>query len=755
MSILGNRVLRTEDPKFLTVGGSYTADLDDPLLDGALHVTYVRSMVAHGTITGIELDEARNAPGVVGVYAAADLGDVPMLPLAVPMLNPLQARPILAVDRVRFVGEPIAVIVSETPEAGADAAEMVWADIDFLPAVITPEDALAGETLLFDEVGSNISLELMFGEDDAAFDDCEVVVDGHFVNQRVAGCPLEVRSAAAVWDEGRLVHFGSTQAPHGVKATLQEWYSLGDADVRVKTPDVGGGFGPKIGAYPEEVLLGWLARETGRPVRWTETRSENMVGMGHGRGQWQDVKIGGTRDGRVQAYRLNLVQDSGAYPALGAFLSFMTRVMTSGVYDIPTIQFNARSIVTNTTPTVAYRGAGRPEATAAIERAMDLFAAEIGMDPAEVRRKNLISKDAFPFTTPTDTVYDVGDYERSLDLALEAAGYDKLRADQARRRTAGDTHQLGIGVSVYVEVTAGPTPGEEFGRVVVHPDGSATAYTGSSSHGQGHDTSFAMLVTDTLGIPLEKVTVSHGDTDLVARGVGTFGSRSLQLGGSAIHEASGLVLDKARELAADLLEADPSDIELDPASGAFHVAGTPAVSRSWAEVATAAGADGIAAETDFKSESPTFPFGAHVAVVEVDTQTGDVELVRMVTCDDAGTILNPMLVEGQRHGGIAQGVAQALYEFMQYDEDGNPVTGNLADYTMISATELPSFELVSMETPTPLNPLGAKGIGESGTIGSTPAVQSAVCDALAGFGVRHVDMPCTPERVWRAIEAAG
>ena len=755
MSILGNRVLRTEDPTFLTVGGTYTADLDDPLLEGALHVTYVRSMVAHGTITGIDLDEARQAPGVVAAYSAADLADMPLLPLAVPLLDPRHARPVLAIDRVRFVGEPLAVIVSETPEAGADAAESVWADIDFLPAVLTPEDALEGETLLFEDVGNNISLDLSFGEDDAPFDDCEVVVEGTFLNQRVAGCPLEVRSAAATWADGRLVHFGSTQAPHGVKSTLQEWYGLDEDRVRVKTPDVGGGFGPKIGAYPEEVLLGWLARELGRPVRWTETRSENMVGMGHGRGQWQTVKIGGDRDGTVKAYRLNLVQDSGAYPALGAFLSFMTRTMTSGVYAIPEIQFNAKSIVTNTTPTVAYRGAGRPEATAAIERAMDLFAAEIEMDPAEVRRANLIPADAFPFTTPTDTVYDVGDYERSLDLVLDAAGYDDLRAEQAERRQSGDPVQLGIGVSVYVEVTAGPQPGGEYGRVVVNPDGTATAYTGSSGHGQGHDTSFAMLVTDKLGIPLEDVTVIHGDTDLIPRGVGTFGSRSLQLGGSAIHEASGLVADKARELAAELLEADPADVELDRASGTFHVAGTPAVSKSWGDVAAAAGDDGIVAETDFQSTSPTFPFGAHVAVVEVDTETGMVRLRRMVTCDDAGTVLNSLIVEGQRHGGIAQGVAQALYEHMQYDEDGNPVTGNLADYTMISATELPPFELVTMETPTPLNPLGAKGIGESGTIGSTPAVQSAVCDALAGLGVRHVDMPCTPERVWEAIRSAG
>ena len=753
MSILGNRVLRTEDPKFLTVGGSYTADLDDPLLDGALHVTYVRSMVAHGAITSIDVEEARNAPGVVGVFTGADV-DLPLMPLAIPLLNPLHARPAIATDRVRFVGEVVAAIVAETPQAGADAAELVWPEIDFLPVVLTPDDALAGDTLLFDETENNISLDLSFGEDDAPFEACDVVVEEELHNQRVAGCPLEVRSAAATWDGDRLVQFVSTQAPHGVKATLCEWYGLDEGSVRVVAPDVGGGFGPKIGAYPEEALLGWLAKQVGRPVRWTETRSENMVGMGHGRGQWQTVKIGGTRDGKVTAYRLNLVLDSGAYPALGAFLSFMTRSMTNGVYDIPEIQFNAKSIVTNTTPTVAYRGAGRPEATAAIERAMDLFAGEIGMDPAEVRRKNLIPADAFPYTTPTETVYDIGDYERSLDLALEAAGYDDLRAEQSRRRESGDALQLGIGVSVYVEVTAGPQAGEEFGRVEVHPDGSATAYTGASSHGQGHDTSFAMLVTDALGIPLEKVTISHGDTDQVAKGVGTFGSRSLQLGGSAIHQASGMVVDKARALAADLLEADPADVELDIATGAFHVAGAPAVSRSWSEVAAAAGDEGISAETDFAADSPTYPFGAHVAIVEVDTETGLARLVRMVTCDDAGTVLNPLIVEGQRHGGIAQGVAQALYEHMQYDDEGNPVTANLADYTMISATELPSFELVTMETPTPLNPLGAKGIGESGTIGSTPAVQSAVCDALSPLGIRHVDMPCTPERIWQAIESA-
>lgn len=737
----------------MTVGGSYTADLDEPELEGTAYVTYVRSMVAHGTIGSIDTDEARNAPGVIAVYTAEDLGDLPDLPLALPMLPPTMTRPPLAKGKVRFVGEPLAAIVSETPQAGADAAEMVWADIDFLDPVITPEQALAGETLLYD-TDSNVCLEFAFGEDDAPFDECEVVIEADFVNQRVAACPLEGRSAAATWQDGRLIFFSATQAPHGVKNGLATYFGLDDKELWVRIPDVGGGFGAKTGVSAEEMLLPWFSRQLGRPMRWVETRTENMLAMGHGRAQWQSIKLGGTRDGKVKAFRNNVVQDAGAYPGFGAVLPFMTRMMASGVYDIPEVQFNSRSIVTNTASVTAYRGAGRPEATAAIERAMDMYAAEIGMDPVEVRRANLIAADAFPYTTKTDAVYDVGDYEGALDRVLAAAGYEDLRAEQARRREAGDPMLLGIGTSIYVEVTAGPTGGAEYGRVEVNSDGSATAYTGSSSHGQGHDTSFAMLVAEQTGIPFEKISVVHGDTDLIPRGEGTMGSRSLQLGGSAIHDASRQVVDKAKELAANLLEADPADVVLDPGLGHFHVTGTPAVARSWSEVAAAAGDEGLKAEVDFQAERPTFPFGAHVAVVEIDSETGLVRLVRMITCDDAGTIINPLLVDGQRHGGIAQGVAQAIYEEARYDEDGNPVTTNFADYTMISAAELPSFELVNMETPTPLNPLGAKGIGESGSIGSTPAVQSAVVDALSHLGIRHVDMPATPEVVWSAINNA-
>jgi carbon-monoxide dehydrogenase large subunit len=755
VSIFGNRVPRVEDPKLLTVGGTYVADVRVPELDGAAHVTYVRSTNAHARIVSLDVDEARQAPGVLGVFTAADL-DLGPLPAGSPMYNAAMTRPLLADGVVRFVGEPVAVIVSERPEQGADAVELVWPDYDPLPVVVDPFDARRDEVVVHEAAGTNVIVDLAFGRTDDLFDGCEVVVTHDLVNQRLAAVPLETRSAATAWVDGRLVQWASTQHAHGVRDRLAGLYGLDAAQVRVIAPDVGGGFGAKIGVYPEELLLGWLARKVGRPVRWTETRSENMVGLGHGRGQHQTIEIGGGRDGRVEAYRLTILQDGGAYAEMGAILPYLTRMMAPGTYAIPKVEVNATAVTTNTTSTVAYRGAGRPEATAAIERAMDLFAAEIGMDPAEVRRVNLIPADAFPWTTATGTTYDVGDYERALDLALDHAGYDALRTEQARRRAAGEVRQLGIGVSLYVEVTAGPTAGGEHARVVVETDGSATVYTGSSAHGQGHHTAFATLASAELGIPMEQIVVIHGDTDLVERGEGTMGSRSLQLGGSAVHEASVGVVERARQLAADVLEANPDDIVLDKDAGRFQVAGSPTIGRTWAELSVHAtdSGDPLAVIADFQASQPTFPFGAHVAVVEVDTETGRVELRRHIAVDDAGRILNPLLADGQRHGGIAQGAAQALLEEVRYDPDGNPITSNLADYPAISAMELPSFELVAMETPTPVNPLGAKGIGESGTVGATPAVQSAVCDALAHLGVRHVDMPATPERVWRAIESA-
>jgi carbon-monoxide dehydrogenase large subunit len=484
-----------------------------------------------------------------------------------------------------------------------------------------------------------------------------------------------------------------------------------------------------------------------------------MMVLGHGRAQVQYLTIGGNRDGKVTHYQLRVIQDSGYYVEYGTVLApFMTLPMASAVYDIPNIECQSTSVVTNTALTTAYRGAGRPEATAAAERAMDLFAAEIGMDPAEVRRKNLIAKFHEPHTTAVGQTYDVGDYEGALDKALAAAGYTDLRAEQARRREAGDVRQLGIGVSTYVEITGGVGTGEH-ARIEVLDDGRAIVYTGTSGHGQGHLTAWSMLAHEQTGIPMDQIDVVWGNTDLVPEGSGTSGSRSLQQGGNAVFLAAADLVDKAKAVAAHLLEADDADIVLDKDSASFHVSGTPSISKTWADLAVAAKTDpelpeGLAHAAYYAVSGATFPFGSHVAVVEVDTETGQVRHLRHVACDDAGTVLNPMLLEGQIHGGVAQGTAQALMEEVRYDSDGNPVTSNLADYAFISAAELPSVEVIHMETPTFINALGAKGIGESGTIGSTPAVQSAVIDAVSHLGVRHIDMPCTAQRVWQAIQAA-
>ena len=750
MSILGNRVVRREDEKFLTSGGTYVDDLPLP---GAAHVVYVRSTMAHGRILSVDVAEARGAPGVLAVFTGADVDLAPVSPM-MPMINAAMARPWLAVDKVRFVGEPVAVVVAETRAEAVDAAELVIVDIDPLGAVIDLETADDGP-LLFDEAGTNVAFDMSamlgFAPTDDFFAGCDTVVRQRIVNQRVAPCPLEVRAAAASWgDDGRLTQWASTQAPNSLQGQIAGALGIEAAQVRVVAPDVGGGFGAKAAMYPEEQLLGWIARRVGRPVRWVETRSESMLTLGHGRGQVQIVELGGNSVGDLLALRVTLLQDCGAYPALGAFLPMMTRMMASGTYAIPKVEFGAKSLVTNTCPTVAYRGAGRPEATAAIERTIDVLAAEIGVDPAEVRRRNLVGSDRFPFTTPTGTNYDSGDYPKAFQLALAAAGYDKLREEQQRRRNEGHIHQHGIGLATYVEIT-NPLPGAEYGGVEITPTGRAVIRAGTFSHGQGHATSFAMIVADRLGIDMDDIDFVQGDTDEIRAGQGTMGSRSLQTAGPALREASAHVVDRGRELAAQLLEAAPADVVLDPATGRFHVTGTPSIAKSWAEVAMAAGDEGLRSDIDFTPQGPSFPFGAHVAVVDVDTETGQVTLERLVAVDDSGTILNPLITEGQRHGGIAQGVAQALMEEMTYDADGNPVTANLADYAMISACELPSFELVPMETPTPLNELGAKGIGESGTIGSTPAVQNAVVDALAHLGVRHIDMPLTAERVWRAI----
>jgi carbon-monoxide dehydrogenase large subunit len=755
VSILGTRVLRVEDPKFLTTGGVYADDLRDPRLAGAGHVTYVRSVMAHGRIT-VDASAAREQPGVIAVFTSEDVADLDPPPPPMPFIAPPLARPWLARDVVRYVGEPIAAIVTEERYQGEDAAELVSVDYEPLPTVVDPRAAVTDEVVLHPAHGSNTALSFELGDPTGLFDGCEVVVRREITNQRVAPVPLEVRSAACAWgQDGRLTFWASTQSPHGARDFIATALKLEPDTVHFITPDVGGGFGAKFSVSTEDLLLAVLAQRLGRPMRWVETRTENMLAMGHGRAQLQTVTIGGKRDGTVEAYSLEILQDSGAYPHFGAVLPFLTQMMSTGVYDIPKVAVRSKSVATNTAPVVAYRGAGRPEATAAIERAMDLFAAEVGVDPVEVRRRNLWPPEAFPVTTPAGATYDSGEYAKALQAVLDAAGYDELRAEQKRRRDTGDRKALGIGLSVYVEITGGPEAGEEFARVNVKPDGSVVVYTGTSPHGQGHSTSFAMIAADELGVPVEKVTVVHGDTDLVARGGGTGGSRSLQLGGSAVHKGSIETVEKARDVAADMFEAAAGDIVLDKSRGGFSVTGSPDEFRSWADVAANADAEhGLIVDTDFHAEGATFPFGAHLALVEVDLDTGQPRLLRVVTVDDAGPVLNPVIVEGQRHGGIAQGVSQALFEEVRYDEDGNPQSTNLADYAFPSAAELPDFELVDMATRSPHNPLGVKGIGEAGTIGATPAAQNAVVDAVAHLGVRHIEMPTTPERVWQAIREA-
>ncbi len=627
MSIMGTRVLRKEDPKFLTEGATYTADISHPKLKGAVHAHFVRSTMAHATILEIDTSEAASQPGVLAVYTAQDIPEsVAPAPVMVPVFPPsMMHRPHLATGSVRFVGEPVAVVVAETPAQAADAADLVFVDYEPLPAAVGLAQAEADNTVIYEDVGSNTAVDFKnmnmvtgIGEEDI-FADCEVVVEHDLINHRTAPAPLEGRSMACVWDDGRLIVWASTQTPHGFRDNLAAVYGLEAENCQVIAPDVGGGFGQKIGITADEIVLPWLSQSLNRPIRWTETRTENLTACGHGRAQLQKVKIGGRQDGQIKAYRLQITGDAGAYTGLGAFLPFYTHLMAPGVYNFPKVETTAKSVVSNTTPTLAYRGAGRPEATAAIERAVDLFAAECGLSPVEVRRMNLISKDSFPYTTPHGTEYDTGDYETALNLALEAADYPALLEEQARRRAQGSVKQLGIGVSVYVEITAA----QEQGKKLMH-------------EGQHH-------------------------------------------------------------------------------------------------------------------ANCTYPFGAHVIVVEVDMETGQVTVPQVVTCDDSGTIFNPNIVEGQRHGGIAQGIAQALTEEVVFDEDGNPITSNFADYGFISAAELPSFKLVPLETPTPHNPLGAKGIGESGAIGATPATQSAVVNALSHLGVRHIDIPLTPERVWQAI----
>ena len=756
---MGNAVLRREDPDLLTGEARYVDDMTPP---GTAHVVFVRSVMAHARIAAVDAEAARSAPGVVGVYTAAD---VPIAPQQLFIMLPPELARLPLTDKARYVGDPIAAVVAESRATAVDAAELVEVDYDPLPAVTDPFEALEpGAPVVIEAHGSNQAVVFASTADPGAMSGHDEVVTARFVNHRMSGAPIEPSAALAApagGDRGEAVTLWCTsQRPHEVRDVVAAALEAPPHEVRVIAPAVGGGFGSKAVVYPEFIMVAWLARRLGRPVKWVETRSENLVNMSQGRDHVHDVELGLGADGTFRWIRINVTANVGAYPAIGAFLPFFTMLMASGPYRFGAVHYEAVAAITNTTPVAAFRGAGRPEATVTLERIIDLAAGRLGIDPAELRRRNLLAPGDFPLTTPTGASMDCGEYGRALELALETAGYDELRAEQARRRAGGSRNLLGVGVSSYVEVTAVGLF-NEFGSVTVELDGTVTARVGTASHGQGHATAFSQILGEVLGVPAEQVRVVHSDTGEVPRGTGTVASRSLQIGGSAVFTAASEVLETARRLAAGLLEADRDDIVVAP--GGLAVAGVPARTVSWADLAAAAASDdlpagveagGLAAETDFDQGEASYPFGAHVSVVEIDADTGDTRVLRHVAVDDCGRILNPLLVQGQVHGGVATGISQALYEETAYDPDGNPRNTNFADYAIPAASELPRFETAHTETPTPLNPLGAKGVGESGTIGSTPAVQSAVLDALATLGIDHLDMPFTPQRVWRAIAAA-
>jgi aerobic carbon-monoxide dehydrogenase large subunit len=748
-SFAGSPVRRVEDPSLLRGAGTYVDNLD---VDGMLVAQFVRSPMARALIRSIDTSAARAMPGVVGIYTADDI-EFPSAP-AFMLLHPATAHNAMAQGRVNYVGDPVVVVIAETRAQAVDAAEMVEVDYEPLDAVIDMEDALAADApLQFESIGSNVLIGMQAGGADP-LEGADVVVRGRFENQRVAVVPMEGSAIAVVPNDGDfdlVVHL-ACQMPHMIHGVLSGLLPIDPARLRVIAPNVGGSFGAKH-LTSEGVVVAKLAMELGRPVKWVETRSENMIAMSHGRGQVQYVEMGLKRDGTIVGMRCRFIGDGGAYGGFGGVLVVaQTKMMAQGVYRIPKIAFDVAVVVTNTTPMGAYRGAGRPEAAAFLERIIDMAADELAMDPAEFRRKNFIQPDEFPLTTITGASYDSGDYELALDEALRIADYPALLAEQAARRERGDRMQLGIGVSCYVEVTGG---GAEFAEVEVHDDGTVTVKAGTSSHGQGHATAFTQIAADQLGVPMEQITYVQSDTALVLRGGGTGGSRSVQLGGTAVLQTSKLVVERAKVLAAELLEAAPEDIVV-VGDGRLGVAGVPSKALEWSELARAASERGepLMVQHDTERSGSTFPFGAHVAVVEIDTETGRVTPRQHFAVDDCGVIVNPLLVDGQVHGGLASGIAQALWEQYVYDADGNPLTSTLAEYAIPSAAELPSYTTAHTQTPSPLNELGAKGIGESATVGSTPAVQNAVIDALSHLGVRHIDMPCTSERVWRAIQDA-
>ena len=772
---VGASVRRKEDPRLITGTSTY---VDDVKLPGTLHLAVVRSPYAHATITGVDVSPALDIDGVVAVYSGRDLAKLiktALLPRSEVDTEPetvgtadvdaeeIPEPPVspLAVDRVRYVGEGVAAVVATSRYIAEDAAALVEIAFDPLPAVVDPYEAMQdGAPRLYDEVKNNVSVRetARTGDIDAAFKDAPVVVKQRIRAPRVAPVPMEARGVLAAPDPVTrgLTVWTSTQAPHWNRKDIAKALGLSETVIRVIAPEVGGGFGQKIGCYPEDYVVSAVAHDLQRPVKWIESRSENILSSNHGRNQWADIEIAAEQDGTLRGLRGRVVLDSGAYPK-ALDLAWATMIMCTGCYEFPAVDYQVLGVYTNTMANGAYRGAGRPEAAYYIERAMDLLADAAGLDPAEVRRKNFIAPDKFPYDTPSGERYDTGEYDKALTKALEIVGYEDLRRRQADLRTQG--RYLGIGLATYVEICGfGPW---ESATVRVEPHGSVSIFTGISPHGQGLETTFAQLAADTIGADFEEVVVHHGDTGNTPQGNGTMGSRSLAVGGAALMLSLNKVKEKATRIAAHMLEAAPADIEL--VDGKFRVKGVPDRGTTLAEIADLAYDEDLPDEfeaglesTDyFRPEDETFPFGTHVAVVEVVPETGRVELQRYVSVDDCGVIVSPLLVTGQVHGGLAQGIGQALVEELTYDDGGELLTGTFNDYAVPKAGLFPIFETHHTETATPINPLGAKGIGEAATIGSTPATANAVIDALSAFGLTHLDIPLTPEKVWRAINEAG
>ena len=773
---MGTRVVRKEDPNLLTGRGRFTEDLSLP---GMAHAAIVRSVEAHGLIRSIDTATARSMPGVLGVFVAADLPELPTVP-GPPV--PGTERPCLASTRVRFVGEPIAIVVGMTRNEAVDAAAAVIVDIDALPAVTTLETAMANagaNQLLFPDLGTNI-IPLVPIDDaagDAAVAACANTLSVTLRNTRCAPVPMETSAYLADWGPSGLTLWMTTQGAHPVRNTLGQVFGLTNNECRVIAPEVGGGFGAKIAWYPEHFLLPVVSKRLGRPVRYVETRSENLVNMAHGRDQINVVDVGFDDDGKIQAMKLHVHSNCGAYGDTTGFgLPMLTTWMSNGIYDIPTVITGATNWFTNQTPMSAYRGAGRPEAAYLIERVIEMVAHQLGRDVIDVRRRNLIAPTQFPYAIERSggfVNYDSGDYPAMIDKLMSMIDYPALRAEQAARQADMTKPLMGIGFATWLEIAGfGPRGSlEAFGhlgswesaRLRVLPDGSVHITTGASPHGQGTHTTFAQIAGDVLGIPMEKITVFHGDTDLVPQGIGTMGSRAVAVGGGAVFTSAHVVLERAREIAAHMLEADIADIVSE--DGRFHVAGSPANAKTWNDIGLA-GMQGASLPdtlrigcleelTYFEPSNFTFPSGAYACVVGIDRETGAVTIERFIAVDDCGTVINPLLADGQVMGGVAQGIAQALYEEFQYDvESGQPKTSTLLDYLVPAATELPNYELDHTVTLSPSNPLGAKGLGESGSVGSTPAVINAVVDAVRHLGVRTIDMPATPERMWRILAGA-